>query len=37
VLNSLNCCNQPESKSLSIRIRLEKADLPQGIGGSREV
>ena len=31
VLNSLNCCNQPESKSLSIRIRLEKADLPQYI------
>ena len=29
VLNSLNCCNQPESKSLSISIRLEKADLPQ--------
>jgi len=28
-LNSLNCCNQPECKSLSIRIRLEKADLPQ--------
>ena len=29
VLNSLNCCSQPECKSLSIRIRLEKADLPQ--------
>ena len=30
-MNSLNCCNQPECKSLSIRIRLEKADLPQYI------
>jgi len=29
VLNSLNCGNQPESKSVSIRERLEKVDLPQ--------